>query len=156
MSFDSPAPEVLVMLKARVLASAVLAALWPATLPETLADTLGIHYPDYDVTTGDLPAVVLAEENYEVDRSAHGEWDDTETPNSASLVFHFDPDEVPVGTIERAMGELCQELVSWTTEGLAIKKAKKTRATKPARSAEAAADDEDGKLFCKIAVVVFY
>jgi hypothetical protein len=147
MSWDKSAPEVLALLRDRLMADATIRLLF--------GSSFRMHYPEFDVTTDPMPGGVLFEEQYEAIRSASGESEVGEQ-NMLSAVFYFDPAKHSIGKVERAMTAVCHSLCEWEDEGLAIIKVRKTRATKPAESEEATDGDTDGKPYRCIGLMVWF
>lgn len=102
------------------------------------------HFPAFDVLNDAFPLWVLAEEDdTEAERAGYGE-----SLGSIRLIaIGFFADTVPTGVIEQTGRDLVRNLVEWTTEGLAIMKAKASRAGAVKRKAKAAAAGTGGRAF---------
>ncbi len=158
MTWDKDASDILTMWRDRLRKA--------ATIQRLFGTAFKLHYPEIRLVDGvddhgvvipadPFPGGVLFEETQSIMRSGEGECDDA-PGNSVSADFYFDPVKHSIAKVEREIGVLCRELCEWTTEGLAILRATRTRASKPAQSQVAGANDADGVAYRTISVVAWY
>lgn len=152
MSIDADASPRIAAWGARFWASPTVQAL--------IGAQSAIYYPEVPALKGDdrpaFPFVVLYREKLSLERSAPGENDDT-AGNSMSAVIYFDPDTHSIAQVEAKAEAICAELVeSEEPDTLDVIRAECTRASKPAKSQDAAADDDDGGTYRTLAIVAWY
>lgn len=102
------------------------------------------HYPDADPKDYPLPFAVLFEEEAKFARVAPGE--SAQEPTLVAA-FHFDESKHSVGKVEKALAELCQQMVEHEDDGddgegaLVIAMARRLRSSDPKQSSKAGATD---------------
>lgn len=110
-----------------------------------------LHYPDMNLLTEDLPALVLIDaEGYEVERSAPGESMQSEAPQTMGALAYF-PEDLELGYVEQAAQDLCHQICEPLTAGLFITKARCSRASKIRRKQRAAAAAGSGLKYRTVA-----